>query len=82
MQHNLPNFVVVIHPASACPDAILYALRITRTVALSSMTYSEWLSCDDVLENNVLYIRENGELLYVNDAPEIAHIREEVASLS
>ena len=82
MQHTLPNFVVVIHPASACSDAILFALRITKTVALSSMTYSEWLSSNDAIENNVLFIRENGELVYVKNAPEIAQIREEVASLS
>ena len=82
MQHNLPNFVVVIHPASACPDAVLYALRVTRTCALQSMTYSEWLSSDETIENNVLFLRENGELLYIKDASELAHIREELASFS
>ena len=82
MQHNLPNFVVVIHPASACSDAILYALRVTKTCALQSMTYSEWLSSDKTIENNVLYLRENGELLHIKDASELAHIREEIAALS
>ena len=80
MQHNPPNFVVVVHPASTSSDTILGALNATRTVALQSMTYSEWLSNNDNIENNVLYLREDGELLYVNNAPEIAHIREELAS--
>ena len=82
MQHNPPNFVVVVHPDATSTDAILGALRATRTVALQSMTYAEWLSNDDNVDNNVLYFRDDGELLYVNNAPEIAHIREELAAFA
>jgi len=81
MQHYLPNFVVVVHPAMASSDAILFALQATRTVAVNSMTYSEWLACDTILENNLLYLRENGELLYPKSAAEVDDIRKEVESL-
>ena len=82
MHHQLPTFVVVIHPPRVSSDTILYALQKTRTVAVNSMTYSEWLTSDTILENNLLYLRENGELLYPKSAAEIADIRKEVEALS
>ena len=81
MSQYLPDFVVVVHPASAYPDTILLALRVNKAVALNVLTYAAWLKTDPAPDHNVLYIRENGEMFYAKNAPEIALIRAEIASL-
>jgi len=82
MAHYFPDFVVVIHPASTYPDAVVTALKINKATALNVLTYAEWLSHEPVTEHNLLYIRENGEMLYAKNEAEKLQIRREVESLS
>ena len=81
MAHYFPDFVVVIHPGDAYPDAILNALRVNKAIALDVMTYIEWLSREPAVEHNLLCILENGELLYAQNAAEKAAIRSKIISL-
>ena len=73
-----PHCVVVVRDDNADTLMVLQALRLLNAVPLHVLTFGQWLRTA-ISAQSLLYVKANGEAIYLNNAAEQAALRRQVA---